>query len=300
MILNNSPISQFEYKNRTFFVKRDDLLDKNLNGNKARKLAFYLDHDFQEIDTIISYGGNQSNLMYSLSCLAKLKNWQFIYYTRSLSKTVKDSKQSNLELSLENGMQLIELNKEYDQFTTNLATTSNQLIIRQGALQIEAEYGIKQLAKEINKWAELNHLESINIFLPSGTGSTAFFLQKHLDNHQVITTNCVGSRDYLIQQMSSINYDNSKLPMVIDNKQYRFTTPYEELLAIIREINKVSQIKFDLIYDPVGWKILIENLSTIKGTILYLHCGGLTGNYSMQQRYNYLKNKSATSQKTLK
>ena len=76
MILNNSPISQFEYKNRTFFVKRDDLLDKNFNGNKARKLACYLEHDFQEIDTIISYGGNQSNLMYSLSCLAKLKNWQ--------------------------------------------------------------------------------------------------------------------------------------------------------------------------------------------------------------------------------
>lgn len=295
MILNNSPVSQFKYRNHTFFVKRDDLLDKNFNGNKARKLAFYLDNDFPVINTIISYGGNQSNLMYSLSCLAKLKNWQFIYYTRPLSKTVKDSKHNNLELSLKNGMQLIELDKEYNQFTSSLCTTSNQLLICQGALQIEAEYGIKQLAKEINKWAVLNHLESINIFLPSGTGTTAFFLQKYLDKHQVITTNCVGSRDYLIEQMSSINYDNSKLPVVIDNKQYRFATPYEELLTTIREINKVSQIEFDLIYDPVGWKILLENLETIKGSILYLHCGGLTGNYSMQQRYNYLKNKSATS-----
>lgn len=295
MILNNSPVSKFNYGNRNFFVKRDDLLDKNFNGNKARKLAYYLENDFPATNTIISYGGSQSNLMYSLSCLAQLKNWQFIYYTHSLSKTVKNSKQSNLELSLRNGMQLIELDKEYSQFTTSLRATSNQLLISQGALQIEAEYGIKQLAEEINKWAVLNYLESINIFLPSGTGTTAFFLQKHLDKHQVITTNCVGSRDYLIEQMSSINSDNSKLPLVIDNKQYRFATPYEELLTTIREINKVSQIEFDLIYDPVGWKILLENLETIKGSILYLHCGGLTGNYSMQQRYNYLKNKSATS-----
>lgn len=294
MILNNSPISQFEYKNHTFFVKRDDLLDKNFNGNKARKLAFYLKHDFQEIDTIISYGGNQSNLMYSLSCLAKLKNWQFIYYTRSLSKTVKNNKYSNLELSIKNGMQLIELDKEYSHFTSNLTTTPNQLVIHQGALQKEAECGIKQLAAEINTWAELNHLENINVFLPSGTGTTAFFLQKYLDKHQVITTNCVGSRNYLIEQMNSINYDNSKLPVVIDNKQYRFATPYKELLNLILKINKVSQIKFDLIYDPVGWRILLENLKIIKGTILYLHCGGLTGNYSMLQRYNYLKNKSAT------
>ena len=182
MILNNSPISQFEYKNRTFFVKRDDLLDKNFNGNKARKLACYLEHDFQEIDTIISYGGNQSNLMYSLSCLAKLKNWQFIYYTRSLSKTVKNNKYSNLELSIKNGMQLIELGNEYSQFTSNLTTTPNQLIIHQGALQKEAEYGIKQLAAEINTWAELNHLENINVFLPSGTGTTAFSYKNILIN----------------------------------------------------------------------------------------------------------------------
>lgn len=295
MILNNSPISQFEYKNRTFFVKRDDLLDKNFNGNKARKLAFYLEHDFEEIDTIISYGGNQSNLMYSLSCLAKLKNWQFIYYTRSLSKTVKNNKYSNLELSIKNGMQLIELGKEYSQFTSNLTTTPNQLIIHQGALQKEAEYGIKQLTAEINTWAELNHLENINVFLPSGTGTTAFFLQKYLDKHKVITTNCVGSRNYLIEQMNSINCNNSQLPVIFDNQQYRFATPYKELLNLILEINKVSQIEFDLIYDPVGWKILLENLKTIKGTILYVHCGGLTGNYSMLQRYNYLNNKSATS-----
>ena len=81
MLINNSPVSQFQFNQRTIYVKRDDLLDPNFSGNKARKLAYFLTHPSADIDTLISYGGNQSNLMYSLSCLAKLKNWQFIYYT---------------------------------------------------------------------------------------------------------------------------------------------------------------------------------------------------------------------------
>ena len=75
MKLINSPVTSFQYQDRTIYIKHDELLHPDLSGNKARKLAYFMEHDFPHIDTLISYGGTQSNLMFSLSALAKLKGW---------------------------------------------------------------------------------------------------------------------------------------------------------------------------------------------------------------------------------
>ena len=48
-----------------------------------------LTNTLPNIKTIISHGSNQSNAMYSLSVLAKLKGWKFIYYTNHIPKILK-------------------------------------------------------------------------------------------------------------------------------------------------------------------------------------------------------------------
>ncbi|MBD3807863.1 MAG: 1-aminocyclopropane-1-carboxylate deaminase/D-cysteine desulfhydrase, partial [Epsilonproteobacteria bacterium] len=70
----------------SFFLKRDDLIHVNFSGNKARKLYYFLINDFSNIKRLISYGSNQSNAMYSMSVLAKLKGWEFEYYTNHISE----------------------------------------------------------------------------------------------------------------------------------------------------------------------------------------------------------------------
>ena len=62
-------------------MKRDDLLHPLFSGNKARKFHYFFDKDLSEYKTIISHGSSQSNAMYSLSSLAKIKNKKFKYYT---------------------------------------------------------------------------------------------------------------------------------------------------------------------------------------------------------------------------
>ena len=51
-----------------FWLLRDNLLGI-FNGNKARKLHYYLNADLSEFRRIVSYGSSQSNAMYALSVL---------------------------------------------------------------------------------------------------------------------------------------------------------------------------------------------------------------------------------------
>lgn len=287
MQLVNSPIHQFSYKNRIFYVKRDDLLDPQFSGNKARKLAYYLKNSLPNIDTLVSYGGSQSNLMYSLSCLAKLKQWDFIYYIKNLSTQAKNETSGNLAHSLQNGMQLIELAGNYNLFCDNLASTikNNQLLIKQGGAQIEAEYGMQQLAYEIRLWAQQQNFQQLAIFIASGTGTSALYLQKYLPEFKVYTTNCVGNPEYLLKQFNELVNTTQKIPNILANDKYRFATPYVELYQTIINIQNASQIEFDMVYDPIGWDILLHNIEKISAPILYLHCGGINGNKTMLQRY---------------
>ena len=289
MLINNSPVSQFQFNQRTIYVKRDDLLDPNFSGNKARKLAYFLTQPSADIDTLISYGGNQSNLMYSLSCLAKLKNWQFIYYTNQISSQAQLNSAGNLAASLANGMQIIATKTKLNLLAQDLATNlaSNQLLIQQGGAQSEAEFGIQQLAVEIRQWAAQQNFAQLAIFLPSGTGTSAFYLQKQLHEFTVYTTNCVGSPEYLEQQFQQLDPHAKIYPTILPNLNYRFATPHQELFTAYQQLSDSSQIEFDLVYDPIGWKILSNNLAQISAPLLYIHCGGLIGNSSMLKRYQY-------------
>ena len=63
----NSPIEQITFNKQRYFIKRDDLLDVDFSGNKARKFYYFLKNDFPKIKKIVSSGSAQSNAMYSLS-----------------------------------------------------------------------------------------------------------------------------------------------------------------------------------------------------------------------------------------
>lgn len=63
-----SPIQKINFNGFEFYIKRDDLLGE-INGNKARKLAFYIHQRYPKNQSFISYGGSQSNALAALSIL---------------------------------------------------------------------------------------------------------------------------------------------------------------------------------------------------------------------------------------
>jgi len=273
-----SSIDEFSYKGDSFYIKRDDTIHSKFSGNKARKLYYYLQTDFPKINKIISYGSNQSNAMYSMSELANMKNWDFDYYVDHIPSYLKDNPQGNYLKALNNGMNILIKNEE------SINIDNNTLFIEEGARGKEAEYGIKILAKEITEWQESNNIKDLKVFLPSGTGTTALYLQKHL-KYRVYTTPCVGDEVYLKKQFSMLEKDTKQHPTILNTeKKYHFGKLYKEFYAVYKEL-KNNGIEFDLLYDPKGWIIVSLNPDIFTETTLYIHQGGLIGNESMLPRY---------------
>ena len=126
----------------------------------------------------------------------------------------------------------------------------------------------------------------MKLFLPSGTGTTALFLQKYLDI-EVLTTPCVGDENYLKKQFLELEKDETNHPTILKpKKKYHFGKLYRENFEIYKELKKEINIEFDLLYDPIGWNTLLDNIDE-KYQYLYIHQGGLIGNESMKARYIY-------------
>jgi len=275
-----TPIEKYTFQNIPFLLKRDDLISIDFSGNKARKLYWYLDNIPTNINTLISYGSIQSNAMYSLAKFANFKGFKFRYYANHMPSLLKKNPQGNLLNALNLRM---ELKDGYE----DIEVLENELFIKEGVATKEAYYGIKKLAIEL---VEQLNAKEYQIFLPSGTGTTALFLSKALrelnaDNLTVYTTPCVGNQEYLIKQFKELEENSSFYPKILDTKKrFHFGKLYREFYQIWLELQKELNIEFDMLYDPKGWLTVLENRA-IFNNLVYIHQGGALGNVTMINRY---------------
>lgn len=263
-----------------FYLKRDDLIDSDFSGNKARKFYYFLQHDFPYVTKLVSYGSAQSNAMYSLSVLAKMKGWEFEYAVDHIADYLKEHPHGNYKAALDNGMRVI--NKE----GVSSSYPESVLFIEEGGRQIEAEVGLRALAEEITAWQKENNVTHLNIFLPSGTGTTALFLQKYLPSNKVYTTACVGDEKYLKEQFLALEKDENHHPEILSlEKKHHFAKLYKENYKIWLKLQQQTGVVFDLLYDPLGWRVLLAHPEVFSIPTLYIHQGGVLGNESMLPRY---------------
>ena len=291
-------IQFYIFKGREFLIKRDDLLSPTINGNKAYKFFFLLNAN---LNHMVSYGGNQSNAMLCLSYIAKEKNAKFTYFTPPLSNYLKNNIHGNLKLAKINGAIIKESKESLETKAKTFAKENNAIFINQGG-NVEQDEGIEKLARQILNLGKNN----LCVFCASGSGISAFLLQKELDSIDVITTPCVGGREFLIKQFekfsslieSRTSFESKFRPLfespfktptiILPKKKYHFAKPNIDLLNIYKEwLNK--GIEFDLIYDCVMWKAIEDNLQNLEyENYLFLHSGGLSANESILERYKFL------------
>ncbi len=287
--MKKSPIEKREFYKQTIYIKRDDLLSKEFSGNKARKFYYFLENDFPHITRVVSYGSAQSNAMYSLSVLAKLRGWKFDYYVEHIASYLQENPHGNYKYALKNGMQ-VHIGQDIP------ILTKDDLLIEEGGRQKEAEYGLKILAQEILEWQEEQGFEELNVFLPSGTGTTALYLAKSFNTNEVarlkpspptvFTVPCVGDSEYLKKQFLMLEANEDLHPTIlIPTKKRHFGKLYRDSYKIWLELQAKMGIEFDLLYDPQGWITLLENPQIFEKPTLYIHQGGLIGNESMLARY---------------
>ncbi|HIP19154.1 MAG TPA: 1-aminocyclopropane-1-carboxylate deaminase/D-cysteine desulfhydrase [Sulfurovum sp.] len=298
-MFSSSPIEKYTFKDHSFYLKRDDMLHPDFSGNKARKFYYFFHHDLPHVKKIVSYGSAQSNAMYSLSVLAKMRGWEFAYYVDHVAEYLRENPHGNYKGALDNGMQLRDLRqaqipKDPQSFPEFVEGKNDLLFIEEGGRQKEAEYGIKLLAQEIIDWQEENNVKMLNVFLPSGTGTTALFLQKSfscLTPHasgltRVYTTPCVGNSDYLKKQFFELERNENDHPHILTlEKKHHFGKLYRENYKIWLKLHEETGVVFDLLYDPLGWRVLLAHPEVFSKPTLYIHQGGVLGNESMLPRY---------------
>lgn len=275
-----SSISKLLLDGRTFYVKRDDLIDPFLAGNKFRKLYTLLQTPKHRYNKIISYGGTQSNAMLAIAAMCKEKDWEFIYYSKPISKELKKQKFGNLFQSIQLGMKHIEIEHEiYREFVASLRINLDEqtFLIDQGGADSLAKEGIEKLADEIRA----SDIDAQSLATPSGTGTTALYLALSLPEYTIYTTPSVGDSTYLKKQMRALSEIPDNLIILEPSQKYHFAKPYLEFLQIYKKLLKAG-IEFDLLYAPLLWKTLLEQTQE---EILYIHSGGVSGNATMLQRY---------------
>lgn len=291
----DTPIEKIKFEQFDFFVKRDDMIDEFFSGNKARKLHWFLTNDIKNINKIVSYGSSQSNLLYSLSKLAQNRNWKFDFYVDHIAKQIKLEPKGNYKGALEFKANIIEdINFPKEKYVAK----KQELFIQEGGRDKRAQFGIKILSQELKNWIDKNGLKynQTKIMLPSGTGTTALYLQKYLKDIEVLTCCCVGDENYLLKQFSMLEKDNKTYPTILPRaKKYHFGKLYKEFFEIYNKLLQETKIEFELLYDPIGWITILQYKKENPNTnIIYIHQGGLKGNETMIDRYvRYIKNRKS-------
>lgn len=322
--LSLSPIEQIKVAGHPFYIKRDDLLNPHFSGNKARKFAYYLEQHSPHITHLISYGSVQANSLYSLAALAHLKGWQLQYFVNRIPSWLKDSTIGNYGQARALGANIIEvgslpqsidsggesthnfdtinnLNSKMQLYAKTLPNTA--LFIPEGGRSHSAQLGVNQLAKELAEYCDVNTLldksNITKVMLPSGTGTTALFLQTWFSKNnipiEVLTCACVGDENYLRQQFNQLNPNTSQWPTILSSiKKYHFGKLNQAHYQLWKKLQTDTGIEFELLYDPIGWQCLLDYVAGISDAsaksnniapIFYLHQGGIIGNQSMLPRY---------------
>ncbi|NVD06344.1 1-aminocyclopropane-1-carboxylate deaminase/D-cysteine desulfhydrase [Vibrio sp. JPW-9-11-11] len=291
MKLANTPITQHQFADIPFYLKRDDQIHCHFSGNKARKFMALLEQEFPDIRTLIGYGSAQANSLFSLASLASIKGWQFEFYVDHLPQWLIDKPIGNYRGALELGAKVISTSDHQihpsDYIKHVRQPDSRCLVVPEGGRSSMARVGIEQLAREILSWTRFEPHKEFVVALPAGTGTTSLYLHKYLKPHsiRVITCPCVGGKEYLIKQFQQLGEDDFPEILELDYKHH-FGKLYHQDYRIWQQLLAETHVEFDLLYDPMMWQCLQswyrENQDK---TIIYVHQGGILGNESMLPRY---------------
>lgn len=275
-------VQEVSFRGTKIKVVRDDLSDKFISGNKFRKLYFLLQKENLP-QKIITSGGVQSNFLLAISYFCKMKNIKIIFVTREIPKFLRENPIGNFKSALDFGTDFKQL-KTVDfrnvckrkEIITELATKEQAFLIEFGGAENFTLLGMQNLV------AKVNFEPFEKIILPSGTGSSSFFLQKALleaqKTNKILTVPCVGNSDYLQKEFEIFGENN--FPEIIENDLKRpFGSVPKEILDFYFEFLEQTKIELDLLYGSYTLYHILKN--TKLKSFYYVHTGGILGNRSL-------------------
>lgn len=274
-----SPIHQVFFRGKSLFVKRDDLIDPFVSGNKWRKLKYILqDAAEKNKKHLITFGGAYSNHLLATAAAAAQNHFTATAFVRG-----EEVNNPMLALCKLFGMQLQFIDRESYKhkealFEKHYSNDNNAYFVNEGGASKEAIVGCTEIIEELQE--DFDH-----IFCAAGTGTTAAGLLKGINKHQPKTTLHVipvlKGGDFIRDEIARYESDLTKLQLHTDYHfgGYAKTTP--ELITFIKEFTSSTGVLLDPIYTSkmcyAIFDLIEKGIIEKDSKILMLHTGGIFG-----------------------
>lgn len=257
-----------------FQVKRDDLVDSQISGNKWRKLKYNFSH---LVDSnyrgIASFGGAFSNHIAALAAAGNNAGVRTLGFIRCHQI---DLTNPTLQLAKANGMKLVPVSREQyrnrqdAKFIAQLQQAyPDYFFVPEGGSNAFAHLGLKELAKEIEAQTQVK-----TIACAIGSGGTIAGLMAHLPNHHFIGVAAVNDQALLNRLQQTYG---DRLTVTTSALFGGYGKTNETLNQFCFEFSKQTKIPIEPIYTGKLFYALCEQRLSQDNDVLAIHTGGLQG-----------------------
>ncbi|SDE26964.1 1-aminocyclopropane-1-carboxylate deaminase/D-cysteine desulfhydrase [Pedobacter soli] len=268
-------------------VKRDDLIDPYISGNKWRKLKYILAKARAENKTqLVTFGGAYSNHLVATAAAAARSGLKATAFVRG--EMVKNEM---LLLCSLFGMELIFTDREsyrnkHQLFENHFANNAEAYFIDEGGASAEATFGCAEIIGELTETYD-------HIFCAAGTGTTATGLLKGIQQQQLPAklhvVPVLKGGGFIAEEIARYTTINKQLALHLDYHfgGYAKTTP--ELIHFIKTFTGQTGLLLDPVYTAKMFYAIcdLEKKGQIhrNDRILAIHTGGLMGLFGMQDKF---------------
>lgn len=262
-------------------IKRDDLIDKYINGNKFFKLKYNLIEAAEKgYKTLLSFGGAYSNHIFALASAGKRFGFNTIGVIRGEEHLPLNP---TLQFAKECGMKFYYLSRsDYrKKYSEEILKTLKQIF---GDFYLIPEGGSNSLAvKGCMEIPERFEIKYDYVFCACGTGGTlAGIIKGSHENSKVIGVAVLKSASFLIDDVKRLTAsEKSNWNILLD---YHFGG-YAKFNNELKEFVKTFTTKFNIPIEPIYtgkmlfaiYDLAKKNFFPEGSRIIAYHSGGLQG-----------------------
>lgn len=287
-----------EEKAIELYVKRDDLLDSLISGNKWRKLKYNLIAAAEQgFDTLLSFGGAHSNHIHALAAASEKFGFKCVGVIRAHQDAPLTP---TLEYAKNTGMHLHFVSRD-DYRRRSTLDFIEKLKLRFGGAYVIPEGGSNTLA--LNGCAELmdelfssQHLTAKVIALPCGTGGTlAGLLSANKKDVRVIGFPVLKDADFLYDDIRKLlgEYSESNWDLQTNYHFGGYAKINQNLISFMDVFFMQTGIALDPVYTGKMFyglfDMIVKDQFPRNCSITAIHTGGLQGVAGMQDKIKRLE-----------
>lgn len=283
-----SPLQQLKHPLLSqLWIKRDDLIDPYISGNKWRKLKYLLEKAKKTNQHhLVTFGGAYSNHLLATAAATSKSGLKATAFVRG--EAIKNEMLMLCQLF---GMQLIFVDRESYKNKKNLFEQHfdhdpDAFFIDEGGASMEAVVGCAEIIQELPK--DIDH-----IFCAAGTGTTAAGLLKGIQQQGLKTTlhvvPALKGADFIAEEISNYLGNTNQLVLHTDYHFGGYAKTKPELIAFMKAFISKQGILIDPVYTAKMMYALYDLAE--KGyfkkdqKIVAIHTGGLMGILGMKDKF---------------